>query len=166
MSVYGRYLLVAASAFALIFPTLVASTVYAINVPSTTQIQALTCGLEFAQGSDTSIDYGPLFPDEISDQQIVSFSNTGNTAGTLFISGTDWIDATETTQMLVGATHFTAFTPDQTYENKAPLDTSSSNFGTLQAGASFGAYLQLKAVLENPGFSGTLEQTVAFSTEC
>jgi hypothetical protein len=165
MSFDRRYFPVAGAVLALIFPT-IASAVYAIDVPSTTEIQALTCGLDFAQGSVVSIDYGPLLPNEISTQKDVSFTNTGNTDGTLFIAGTDWKDNTDTTQMLVGATHFTAFTPDQTYEAKAPLGTSSTNFGSLAAGGLFVAYLQLQADLENPGFSGPLQQTVSFSTEC
>ena len=106
MSIATRLLIVFGAALSLILPTFTPMA-SALDLPGTVQIEALTCGLEFVEGFATNLDYGSITPNEISSGSgTISVRNSGNTDGELFISGTDWKDSSDVTQMLVGVTHF------------------------------------------------------------
>lgn len=162
MSIGEKLVIVFGAALTLILPTFTPM-VYAVDVPSTVEIEALTCGLEFSEGSATSIDYGSLFPDEISSEHDITVNNTGNSDGALLISGTDWNDVSDVTQMFVNATHFGTL---PAYEDKLALTSTPDGITVLQPGGTATLTFQLKAVLENPGFSGAAVQQVTLSTEC
>jgi hypothetical protein len=113
------------------------------------------------------LDYGSIAPDEINTASgTVSVTNTGNTQGELLISGTDWKEpGSDVTQMLVGVTHFG--NGATAYPDMSVLSSTPTTLSFLPASGSLSAQtFSVKGVLETPGFSGTLQQTVIFSTEC
>lgn len=139
--------------------------VSALDVPSTVEIEALTCGLEFGLGFATTLDYGSITPNEISaGSGTISVTNTGNSDGELFISGTDWKDGSDVPQMLVGVTHYGS---GADYNTMSILSSTPTTLSILPPGGSLSAQtFKVKGVLENPGFSGPLTQTVSLSAEC
>jgi hypothetical protein len=165
MSLGMKLLITLGVALVLILPTFTPM-VSALDLPSSVTILELTCGLEFASGSANTLDYGSITPDEISTASgTVSVMNTGNTDGELLISGTDWKDDTDSTQMLVGVTHYgNAGAP---YDSTSVLTSTAATLSFLPPSGSVSAQtFMVKGVLENPGFSGALTQTVIFSAEC
>ncbi len=165
MSIGEKLMIVFGVALSLILPTFTPM-VYAVDVPSTLEILELTCGLEFAQASANLLDYGSITPNEVSTASgTISVKNTGNAVGELFISGTDWTEpALLVPEMLVGVTHYRDGEP---YDSASILTSTPATLSFLQPGASLSAQtFMVKGVLENPGFSGVLQQTVIFGTEC
>lgn len=166
MSIVTKLVVIIVAAAALILPTFT-PLVYALDVPSSVEILELTCGLEFAAASANLLDYGSIAPNAISTAPgTVSVRNTGNTQGELFISGTDWKEpGGVVTQMLVGVTHFDD--PGTLYDDMRVLSSTPTTLSFLPPLGSLSAQeFSVKGVLETPGFSGQLQQTVIFSTEC
>jgi hypothetical protein len=165
MSNLGKLLVIFGAALGLILPTFT-SMVYALDVPSTVEIEALTCGLEFEASSAAALDYGLLTPNEISaDTTPIAVKNTGNTEGEVFIAGTDWKDASLVTQMLVGVTHYQV-TNTVSYDAANVLSSTPFSMALLSPGTFFNLVFHVKAVLQNPGFSGPLTQVITYSAEC
>ncbi len=122
-----------------------------------------TCGLSFPNGN--SVNYGSLIPNSISPQVKLNMTNTGTVPATLQVSGSNWLDGSSNSQMLVNRTHYNV--TSGTYVQKAPLQS----FNQLVTPSFIPAvilqtYWQLQAILMNPSFTGSATQTMAFTTSC
>jgi hypothetical protein len=138
--------------------------VYALDVPSTVEVLALTCGLEIPANNPASIDYGSLFPNQVSEGKVILFQNTGNTDGDVYFSGTAWLDGSDGEQMAVGATRFGV--GGSAYDTKIALSTTPALIITLEPDGANNREFQVKTELINPGFTGALSQTVILAAEC
>src|SRR5437867_2926466 len=121
-----------------------------------------SCGINVVSGAP--INYGSLTPGSISTEQTVVLQNTGTVAGTLAVHGTDWLDGSSTSQILVGNTKFSTGTG--TYASKTALTTSDQTVGTINPTPNLSTFWQLQANLLSSSFSGSLTQTVTFSNSC
>src|SRR2546428_10124663 len=86
-----------------------------------------SCGINIVSGSP--INYGSLIAGSISTEQTVVLQNTGTVSGTLAVHGTDWLDGSSTSQILVGNTKFS--TSSGTYASKTALTTVDQTVGTI-----------------------------------
>jgi sugar lactone lactonase YvrE len=121
-----------------------------------------TCGINIVSGAP--INYGSLIAGSVSTEQTVVLQNTGTVPGTLAVHGTDWLDGSSTSQMLVGSTKFSATTG--TYLSKTALTTGDLPVGTILPTPNLSTFWQVQATPISPTFGGTLTQTVTFSNSC
>jgi len=121
-----------------------------------------TCGLQFNAGAP--INYGEVFPGDTSEEQTLTLYNSGNVAGDILVSGSDWVDGTPTTQMNVDDTKYSTLTGD--YASKTSLLLTDQTLITLDPQVDTDTFWQLQANLLDTLFSGSLTQTVDFSVTC
>jgi secreted PhoX family phosphatase len=121
-----------------------------------------TCGINVVSG--TPLNYGSVISGSVSTEQTVVLQNTGTVPGTLAVHGTDWLDGSSTSQMLVGSTKFSATTG--TYLSKTALTTGDLPVGTILPTPNLSTFWQVQATPISPTFGGTLTQTVTFSNSC
>ncbi len=122
-----------------------------------------TCGLSFPNGN--SVNYGSLIPNSISPQVKLNMTNTGTVPATLQVSGSNWLDGSSNSQMLVNRTHYNV--TSGTYVQKAPLQSFDQIVTpSFIPAVILQTYWQLQAILMNPSFTGSATQTMAFTTSC
>jgi len=121
-----------------------------------------SCGINIVSGSP--INYGSLIAGSISTEQTVVLQNTGTVAGTLAVHGTDWLDGSSTSQILVGNTKFS--TSSGTYASKTALTTVDQTVGTINPTPNLSTFWQLQINLISSSFTGPLTQTMTFSNSC
>jgi len=121
-----------------------------------------TCGVQFNSGAP--ISYGAVLPGDTSVQQTLTLYNSGNIAGDILVSGSDWVDGTPTTQMNVDDTKYSTLTGD--YTSKTSLQLTDQTLTTLNPQVNTDTFWQLQANLLDTLFSGSLTQTVDFSVSC
>jgi hypothetical protein len=164
-----QYVAIFVTSMGLLLPAMVPA-VSGQSVPSSVEILASTCGLEF-NPDPPQIDYGQLFSGQISEEQSLQITNTGNSEGQASISGTNWVGAPdpdipdEIVVIPVGSTKYSD-AQGFAYTDKTSLTQSSAVLSSsMQPGGSMDLYFQLKADLAQP-YSGTLSQTVNFTVSC
>jgi len=121
-----------------------------------------TCGVQFNSGSP--INYGAVLPGDTSDEQTLTLYNSGNIAGDILVSGSNWIDGTSTTQMDVTDTKYSIISGN--YDSKTSLSLTDTTLLTLDPQVNTDTLWQLQANLLDTLFSGSLTQTVDFSVTC
>jgi len=121
-----------------------------------------TCGVQFNSGAP--INYGAVLPGDTSDEQTLTLYNSGNIAGDILVSGSDWVDDTPTTQMTISDTKYSTITGD--YTSKTSLQLTDQTLMTLNPQNNTNTFWQLQANLLDSLFSGSLTQTVDFSVTC
>jgi len=104
-------------------------------------------------------------PGDISDEQTLTLFNTGNTAGDSLVSGTSWINGTNSTIMNTDVTKYSA-TPGDSYVDKTSLDGIEQLLVNLPPQADTDTFWQLQANILDPLFSGSLTQTIDFTVTC
>ena len=122
-----------------------------------------TCGINVVSGAP--INYGSLTSGSISTEQTVVLQNTGTTSGTLSAHGTDWLDGSSTSKILVGNTKFSTST-GIAYASKTALTTSDQTIGTINPTPNLSTFWQVQVNLISSSFSGSLTQTTTFSNSC
>ena len=133
------------------------------GIQTTGQVTVLpTCGISLTSGAP--INYGSLVPSSTSAEQTLILHNTGSVAATLSVHGTDWLDGSSNSQMLVGNTKFSTSTG--TYASKTALTTSDQTVGTINPTPNLSTFWQLQANLLSSSFTGSLTQTMTFSNSC
>jgi len=125
-------------------------------------VVAGSCGINVVSGAP--INYGSLTPGSISTEQTVVLQNTGTVAGTLAVHGTDWLDGSSTSQILVGNTKFSTGTG--TYASKTALTTSDQTVGTINPTPNLSTFWQVQVNPISSSFSGSLTQSTTFSNSC
>lgn len=164
-----QYVAIFAASMALLLPAMMPA-VSGQSVPSSVEILASTCGLEF-NPTNPEIDYGQLFSGQTSEEQFLQITNTGNSEGQASISGTNWVappDPDIPDEIVVIPAGSTKYSSLQgiTYADKTSLTQSSAVLSSsMQPGGSMDLYFQLKADLAQP-YSGGLSQTVNFTVSC
>lgn len=122
-----------------------------------------TCGLDVVSGSP--IAYGSLAEGQLSEEQMLSLNNTGNTPSTLMVAGFNWDDGA-TEQMAVENTHYAA-SQGLPYANKISLTDQYTNTGmSMNPGVPKDIFWQLEVHLTNPAFTGQLFQDTIVQTNC
>ena len=124
--------------------------------------QTDTCGIGLGTGAP--ISYGSVAPSATSTEQTLVIQNTGNTNATTFVSGTDWIDSTDSTIITIDNTRYSSSSGD--YSTKTSLTTDDSSFMVIQPSINTDTFWQLQATLSDSTFSGDLTQTVNFAATC
>lgn len=134
-----------------------------LNVPSQVNIIASTCGLMTPLAM---LDYGSLLRDEESSEKPLDFSNNGNVEGDVSIQGLEWASASSAGPVMSeGATHWSVSSGNP-YAASNPLTQTSAFVISSTPGEANAVYMQLKATLNNPAFSGTATQSVSLSISC
>jgi len=121
-----------------------------------------TCGVQFNSGAP--INYGAVLPGDTSEEQTLTLYNSGNVAGGILVSGSDWVDDTPTTQMNVHDTKYSIISGD--YSSKTSLQLTDQIILTLDPQVNTDTFWQLQANLLDTLFSGSLTQTIDFSVTC
>jgi hypothetical protein len=121
----------------------------------------VTCGIEIPSDN---VSFGLVDPGATSVQQTLSITNTGNTAGTISISGTPWVDDADVTQMVSGATRIA--TASGIYDSKVSLKEDAQNFGVVPEQDNMNLFLQLRVNLIDALFSGELNQDIEVNLVC
>ncbi len=124
-----------------------------------------TCGLTFISGNP--LNYGDLTPGSVSLEQTLTLQNTGTISADLFVSGSDWVDATPASIIDVSKTAF--YDSSGAYATKTSLDTTPAiilDVAKFTPSTNVDTYWQLLADLLNPSFTGSLTQTMDFSASC
>jgi len=124
-----------------------------------------TCGITFVGGN--TIAYNDLEPGATSTEEVLAVQNTGTVASNVLVSGTDWVDATPVTVMLVGETAYSDTTGN--YASKTSLSgTPVQILDDTQyiPDATVNTYWQLLANLIDPDFVGSLTQEMTFTVDC
>jgi len=133
------------------------------STSTTGTVQILTtCGVQFNSGAP--ISYGAVLPGDTSNEQTLVLYNSGNIAGDILVSGSDWVDGILITQMNVGDTKYATITGD--YSSKTSLLLTDQTILTLNPQVNTDTFWQLQANLLDTLFSGSLTQTVDFSVTC
>jgi len=122
-----------------------------------------SCGINVVSGAP--INYGSLTSGSTSTEQTVVLQNTGTASGTLAVHGTDWLDGSSTSQILVGNTKFSTST-GITYASKTALTTSDQTVGTINPTPNLSTFWQVQVNLISSSFTGSLTQTTTFSNSC
>ena len=121
-----------------------------------------TCGIGLSSGAP--ISYGALAPNEISTEQTLVLQNTGNINATTFVSGTSWLDSSNSTIITIDNTKYSSSTGD--YSTKTSLTTDDTSLMVIQPSVNTDTFWQLQATLADTSFSGNLTQTVNFAATC
>ena len=121
-----------------------------------------TCGIGLSSGAP--ISYGALAPNAISTEQTLVIQNTGNINATTFVSGTSWLDSSNSTIITIDNTKYSSSTGD--YNSKTSLTTDDTSLMVIQPSVNTDTFWQLQATLADTSFSGNLTQTVNFAATC
>ena len=131
------------------------------SVTNTLTILA-TCGLEAIEDDS----FGSVDPGNISDVLQIDLENTGNAEMSVEVYVSDWLSGTD----LVINGERTAYSDDQTdeYSERISLNNTSLpiDMGTIEAVTTNQTYWQVEAILVDTSFSGSIQQTTVFDTQC
>ena len=142
------------------FAATTATTAYAQTTVQNTVTILGVCGLT---PDPTAIDYGQLLPDQVSSEQTLGISNTGNTQSSVSVMGTPWGN-TNPPAMLVGATHYSL--QSESYDDKEVLTDSNAALTTVNAQDTVFTFWQVKTTLNNPAAIGPQTQFVTLTGTC
>jgi len=134
------------------------------QVTGQANIVPTTCGLSFLSGSP--INFGDLKSTEISAEQVLELSNTGNTPGKIDVVGTLWVDTTDfITQMDSASTRFSS-SSSVVFSSKTAVSPESELFAVLPPNVPKNTFWQVVANLINPNFVGNVQQDIVFTATC
>jgi len=133
------------------------------QVTGQANIVPTTCGLSFLSGSP--INFGDLKSTEISAEQVLELSNTGNTPGKIDVVGTSWIDVGDQQQMDSATTRFSS-SSNVVFSSKTAVSPESELFAVLQPNVPTNTFWQVIANLINPNFVGNVQQDIVFTATC
>ena len=121
-----------------------------------------TCGIGL--GSGAPISYGAISQGETSAEQTLVIQNTGNVNATAFLSGSAWIDSSNSTIINIDNTRYSSSSGE--YSAKTQLSVDDVSFMVIQPTRDTNTFWQLEATLLDSSFSGSLTQTVNFVATC
>jgi hypothetical protein len=122
-----------------------------------------TCGLSIISGAP--ISYGTLVPGSTSTEKTLVLDNTGSTAATLQVKGSNWLDGSLVNKMNVDNTKYS--TASGTYASKTSLLTTDQTItGSMSPTVNLDTFWQLQVNLLDSSFAGALTQTMDFTATC
>jgi len=126
-----------------------------------------SCGLEIAAGANPN--FGLIQFEGLSVDRDFTLRQTAadDTTATLKMRGADWLDGTSGKQMDAGHTKYENQS-GVAYGSKTPLKTTDEilthNF--LIQPFTYVVGIQIQAILDTPGFTGTITQVITFTVSC
>ena len=151
--------------FGILLGTILVGTEYAHAETVTSSVTiGETCGIQFvAEGA--TISYGQILPGDTTAEQVFTVINPGNVPAQIKVSGTNWLDDSDGTVMNADSTRYSVTMGD--YSSKTALDTTANTIiSTLEPQTNTETFWQLEANLLDVTFSGSLSQTLDFSSSC
>jgi len=126
-------------------------------VNETVEVAPDTCGVYV---NETSVFFGSLTTNVISDEKSISVINPGTIPGNISINGTDWVGPA-----VFSSTRTRWSKVSGSYDSKTPLtSTPALVYENLPGGSSFLLYLQLYTPIGQQ--NGTYNQTITMVAEC